>query len=98
MPARPSSSRRQQRRPRQRPAAPVSSPSVPDAPLEVPPAADAPAVVAASTRARRATRLAIEPVDYTAEHAIARRDLTRITLLSAVLVVAMLALWLSGVV
>ncbi|MBU6336024.1 MAG: hypothetical protein KGS47_16675 [Chloroflexi bacterium] len=100
MPARPSSPRRQQRRPRPRPEAqpvPASARAVAAASVEpstaVPATAEPPV-----TRARRAARLAAEHVDYTAEHAIARRDLSRIALLSVVLVIAMLALWLSGVV
>jgi hypothetical protein len=104
MPARPSSPRRQQRRPRPRPEAqpvPASARAAAAAPAaaSVEPSTAAPATAEPPvTRARRAARLAAEHVDYTAEHAIARRDLSRIALLSVVLVIAMLALWLSGVV
>jgi hypothetical protein len=63
-----------------------------------PTVAESPAAATPAIRARRAARLAAEYIDYTAEYAIARRDLSRIALLSVVLAIAMVALWFSGVV
>lgn len=52
---------------------------------------------ASARRQRRAARLAVEPVDYTLDYEVARHDLRRIAILAALLLAAMVALRVSGV-
>ena len=51
-----------------------------------------------SRRQRRAARPALEPVDYSLDYEIARHDLRRIAILATLLLAAMVALRLSGLV
>jgi hypothetical protein len=98
--------RRQSQRSGQRPPRPVSVAAPADvdvAPLEMPPSEE-PIAVAATTAlrqpraGRRAAVRAPEPVDYSQDYASSRRDLIRIGLISAVLLIAMVALSFSGLI
>lgn len=51
-----------------------------------------------SRRQRRVARPALEPVDYSLDYEIARHDLRRIAILATLLLAAMVALRLSGLV
>jgi hypothetical protein len=53
---------------------------------------------ASSRRQRRVARPALEPVDYSLDYEIARHDLRRIAILATLLLAAMVALRLSGLV
>jgi hypothetical protein len=55
------------------------------------------AASASSRRPRRSVRPAAEPVDYTLDYEIARHDLRRIAILATLLLAAMVALRVSGV-
>lgn len=78
-------------------AEPLVAAEGPTVPL-MPPAAEArPAPPARSARAaRRPAARAPEPVDYSQDYVSARRDLTRITIISALIFAAMVALSFSG--
>ncbi len=52
----------------------------------------------ATRRQRRVARPALEPVDYSLDYEIARHDLRRIAILATLLLAAMVALRLSGLV
>ncbi|NWG22364.1 MAG: hypothetical protein HXY39_18810 [Chloroflexi bacterium] len=52
----------------------------------------------APRRQRRAVRPAPQPVDYTGDYQVARHDLQRIAILSTLLLIAIIALRLSGLV
>jgi hypothetical protein len=56
------------------------------------------ALSASSRRQRRVARPALEPVDYSLDYEIARHDLRRIAILATLLLAAMVALRLSGLV
>jgi hypothetical protein len=56
------------------------------------------ALSVSSRRQRRVARPALEPVDYSLDYEIARHDLRRIAILATLLLAAMVALRLSGLV
>ncbi|MGQ9826786.1 MAG: hypothetical protein ACUVSW_02885 [Roseiflexus sp.] len=56
------------------------------------------APISSSRRQRRVARPALEPVDYSLDYEIARHDLRRIAILATLLLAAMVALRLSGLV
>ncbi len=56
------------------------------------------ALSASARRQRRVARPAAEPVDYSLDYEIARHDLRRIAILATLLLAAMVALRLSGLV
>jgi hypothetical protein len=98
--------RRQAARSAPRPPRGAGAPaSVEAEPLErveepvVPAAPPTPATLSAPRAARpgrRAAARVLEPVDYSQDYASARRDLTRIAVISALLFAAMVALSFSG--
>ena len=92
---------RQQTRPAASAPAPISAPSIGETvPLDpatiAPPASGAPR--AARPNRRVLTRPAPEPVDYTPDYAAARTDLRWIAIWTALLFIAMFALYFSGLV
>jgi hypothetical protein len=99
--------RRQSQRSGQRPPRPMSAPAPADvdvAPLELPDPEEPVAVTATTTAlrqpraGRRGAVRAPEPIDYSQDYASSRRDLIRIGLISAVLLIAMVALSFSGLI
>lgn len=101
--------RQQQRTQRQinapRPARPM--PDIIDGPLDenaafeelaAPVEAELAAPARTPRKQRRIVRPAAEPVDYSLDYQLARHDLRRIAILSILLLAAMIALRLSGVV
>jgi len=98
--------RRQQQRQRPRPtrdAAPAEAPVLDTAtpntvalPSESISVAPSTAAVRPGRASRRAPARALEPVDYSADYAASRRDLTRIFIISGLLFAIMIGLRFSG--